>query len=128
MAYGIGKPGHVATSLTIAERPRERAPARRSDKGGVASHRYFPRVGEGAAPRPRTAGIVPVGVAYLLSPDDVETDYRAPAPERASPYEAPLLGIGARLPRTGRAGLDFNALEIAPQHDVDRPANGVSAV
>ena len=42
MAYGIGEPGHVATSLTIAERPRERAPARRSDEGGVAAHRYFP--------------------------------------------------------------------------------------
>lgn len=125
---GIGEPGHVPASLARAERTGDRAPARWVDDSGVAPWRDVSRVGEGAARRPRAPGVVPVCVAYLFAPDDVEADHNAPLTERTSPNEAAPFGIGARLPRTGRAGLRLESLEIASEHDVDRSTHGVPAV
>ena len=124
---GIGQHAGVRASSAVAEGAGNKASAG-ANEDGIAAHRYAGHVGERAAWRPRGAAVVSIRVKDLLSAENVHADRNVTLSNRAAPQGAPVLGIAPRAGRMFGAHLNLGAFMVAPEHDVDRAADGVPAV
>ena len=119
-AVGVGQRTRIAAARTGAERAGYRVIVIVRQKQRVAADADADRVVEGPALGPGGAAVGPVPSADLGAPETVDADRQAAAPDLAAPQGAGILDGAALLARPLRAGPGDRAVDIAPQHDVDR--------
>ena len=98
------------------------------DPDGVAADADVLRLVEGAAFPPDGAAEVPAPAGNFLAIEDVDTQGHAPlVADRAAPEDAALQAVAAVSARHPRDGARLEAVQVLPQHDIDRAAHGVAA-
>ena len=96
------------------------------DKHRIAADADIPRLVERAALLPDGAAVVPAPSGDLLAPKDVRADGHAAFADHATPEDAALPAVAAVPARQPREHTRLEAVQIGPEHDVERTAHGVA--
>ena len=101
---------------------------RLGEKDGIPTHGYALSITKQTARREEGPTIIPIRVPDRLASEEISTDREMPSSDFASPQEIDVLGIRATAGRPTDVRLNFSTFVVVLQHDVDRPAKGVTTV
>ncbi|MDE0354405.1 MAG: hypothetical protein OXK20_01960 [Deltaproteobacteria bacterium] len=103
-------------------------PFQRDDENGVAGDADILGLAESAALNPGGAAVPPAASGNFLAVEDIHPEGHASSlAERAAPEDAALQAVAAAPARQPRDHARLEAIQVLPEHDIERAARGGAA-